>query len=327
MDSGIEIALKFTWSGTPIISLDNLDSIFWDFNDPELKEIKKAFAPIIEREDNHLTKFHHTEFQTSLTNENPDFDNLFKQERIWRSFFELMLNHPVSVLKVKGVYESEISDKTVYKQPSPMLCSNFIPQKQKWEPQNIRKLPITYFKIGSMDRNLSDLKGCMEKWFEIKTSEDWSPVINGINRLMNIGEAFGDAIQYSALKADIETFIDLANLGTANIDTLVEYVASEEWKKNISSKLSFSPRRTLGQHFAEIRNSIIHPVGTKNKACGFYSEIRKDSLKLQIAYAYLGALYLKAVLTYLDVADDEARESYANNFIDLYANYRPINFE
>ncbi|NQV84247.1 MAG: hypothetical protein HQ494_10550 [Rhodospirillales bacterium] len=327
MDNGWKIAFRAASSGTSVYKPDDLNSIFWSFDDPDLKELKEAVAPILEKKGSGLLRRSYTEFRTSLSKENQDFEDLLKQERIWRSFFELLLNHPVSVLKTNGVYEIELSDKKIRKSTSPILCSRFVPEKQSRKPPIIQNLPITFFHLGSPDQNLSDLKGCIEKWFEVNTNDDWSPVIDGINRLMKINEAFGDTSHYSALKADIETFIELANLGKGNIDTLIDYAASDEWKEKVSSELSFPEKGTLGQHLTSIRDSIAHPVGSKNKANGIYDQVRKDPFKLQIAYAYMGALYLKAILTYLDAASEEVREKYARRFTDLHANYEPITFE
>ncbi len=326
MDDGWEIAFRAASSGTSVVMPDDLDSIFWSFDDPELKELKEAVAPILEKDVGGLLRRSYTEFRTSLSKDNQDFESLLKQERIWRSFFELLLNHPVSVLKANGVYEIEYPDKVIRKSTSPILCSRFVPKKQSRKPQIIQNLPITFFDLGSPDRNITDLKSCIEKWFEIKANNDWSPVIDGINRLTKINEAFGDTSHYSALKADIETFIDLANLGKGNIDTLIDYAASDEWKENVSSELSFPENGTLGKHLTSIRDSITHPVGTKNKSNGIYNQVRKDPFKLQIAYAYLGALFLKSILTYLDVANDEVRVKYEKHFIDLHASYKPIDF-
>jgi len=324
--SGWEISFRAASTGTTVHKPDDLNSIFWSFNDPDLKELKTAVAPILENNEGGLLRRSYTEFRTSITKKDQGIDAILKQERLWRSFFEMLLIHSVSVLKANAYYNAKSSDNKIHKMASPILCSIFVPKKQNRQAQIIQNLPIDYFSLGSSDRNLSDLKTCIDKWFEMNADGDWSPVIDGINRLMKMNDTFGDTSQYSALKADIETFFDLINGEKGNIDILVDYAASDEWREKVSTELSFPNKSSIGDHMTKIRDSITHPVGTKSVANGFYSEVRKNPFKLQSAYAYLGALYLKAILSHLGVAEDEVREKYCQRFIELHANYEPINF-
>lgn len=326
-DSGWEIAFRAASSGTPVSKPDDLNQIFWSFDDPDLKELKAAVAPILEKKVNRLLQRSYTEFRTSIEKTDQDIDALLNQEKLWRSFFEVLLIHPVSVLKANAYYDVEDSDGVVRKTTSPILCSSFVPRKQARQPQIIQKLPINYISIGSSDRNIADIKNCIDRWIEINTDDDWLPVIDGIKRLLKMDEAFGDTSQYSALKADIETFFDLINGKKGNIDILVKYAASDDWLEKLVAEFSFPNTSSIGEHMTRIRDSITHPVGTKNVANGFYGEIRKDPFKLQSAYAYLGGLYLKAILAHLGVANDEVREKYSQRFIDLHANYVPIDFK
>ena len=329
MIDGWTIAFRAASLGGTFVSTPNdLDSIFGEVSSPILKKIKEAIAPILVKYGANLFKRNYTELRTSLSKDGQEFEKLLEQEYIWRFLFELLLDHPVSVLKAYGIYyETDPLNGEPRGSILPILCSNFVPIKQVRKPNILVNLPINFLKFGLSTEYIANLEICIQKWFKINVDDDWRPVIDGMNRLMKIDKAFGDTSQYSALKADIETFIELEKSSKGNIDTLIENAASKEWEKGVLSELSFSTKKTLGQHLTSIRDSIVHPVSTKGTHEEVYGKIRKDIFQLQIAYAYLGALFLKAVFAYLNVADDKNREEYLKKFIEQHARYNPIDFK
>ena len=152
-------------------------------------------------------------------------------------------------------------------------------------------------------------------------------MIDGMHRVIKSRRKTIDTTKFMSLVSEIETLLDLLGYAVTNIDTLVEHYACDKWK-NEFALLSDSrdKNQSIGKWISEIRNTITHPKSASKKSNGKYLPIVQDELKLQKIYAYIGGLYIKAILSYIGGINNDHLEKYIEQLITNRASFYKIEY-
>lgn len=311
--------------GTGIYGVDDLEAIFRTDTDETMKKLKEAVAPMFESNKLSIDRRLSTELFTVVSSDNANFATLFGHSMTWKTLIEFVVQHSVRIEKtIAGISDSQGAALT---RPFPMLLSDHVSERIQRRPFGHFHLPISFSHLRNGHFDLSCMKNISDKWFEIHENPDWAPVVQCIKRLMNINREFGTTPRFSILLSDIPTLFELmGEKPTKPTDFLIERQASEQWNTHLLEHLPPPENFTIGKHLTEIRNAIVHPASYANKENGLYVQLRHDSYKLQLAYTYLGSLFLKEVWQLLGLGDDDLREAYSDHYIDQNAHYVPVKF-
>lgn len=308
------VSLEALSIGSRLNKSEQLDGVFWSYDDLELSTLKETLASYLEKHT--LYKRKTTNLVTSFGKEGQLYQDFIKFEHMWRLFFEFLGDHPISPHKAWMVWERTLSNGQRHLDSAPFLSQRFRPKKQQKEPLHTLHRNVCFFHFKTDELNLSNLKTAFDRWSTITCHGDWKTIIEEIRILMNNKEQFEKVSPFVGLQASVETLFDLLGQKKGDFDALIDAYASEKWIENVESKRHFTTKKSLGSHLSKIRNSIAHPKGHK---ASIHGKIRRDPCLLHFYYTVLGGLFLKAILVFLEIGDDDIQEKYCQSFIDNHS--------
>ncbi|MGN7503702.1 MAG: hypothetical protein ACTHPO_12040 [Alphaproteobacteria bacterium] len=327
LSSECTLDLDLFSSGTTMYSAEDLDTVFWSFEEEKLEQLKKVAKPIIEDGCYSIHRRRENNFVVTLFDGSKGFDSLKEKERIWREFWELIVDHRI-LIKYVWVYTPipHDGDKVTYLR-RPALYSYYRSQGEGGKAPILQNYPINIYSFAEKASGLEVVENTINKWFELSQDKKFKPVMCGIRRALDSVHEMVDTTQFVSLISEIETFLDITGQMKTDIDNLIELYASEDWKESFFKIANNkSDKETLGKWSQGIRNSIVHPKACQKIAKGKYWEVASDPFHLQKIYAYLSGLYVKAVLLYLGGINTDHIEQYILRFIEVRASYTPIEY-
>jgi hypothetical protein len=325
---GYEISMDINSFGPIMFSADQIDTVFHANDDETLQKIKDAVDPIIKSNSSSLVKRKETALAVLFQKEDAVFQDIFRKEEIWRSYWDLIVDHQISVKNIWLYTQYSSDDGAIKYNKRPFLCSFLLPRKQRRKPSILGHLSLDFYSFGAQEQNLSVVEKAMNAWLEINENPDWIPVIDGIQRILGANNDLVDSTKYVSLISEIETFLDLLGEKKSNPENIIELYASSEWKSEFA-KLNFDlpQSKSYGEWASQVRHSITHPVKTKDKAGGKYRTISSDTFQLQKLYAYIGGLLIKGVLLHIGDLNEDKLEEFIMKFVKSRGSFYPVNFE
>lgn len=322
------ISADVNTSGTFILSNDAIDEAIWTLDENASAELKAALQPVFDKHPNAFVNRKKTEFEFIFSRNETDVGLFIDEERKWRAFWELAIDHPISI-KHAWVYVNFPDDegnKRLIR--TPLLASAFKPPKRQGSPIGYPMLPLNFDALGGNNFDISTIQDIICNWLNINQETKWQPVIDGLNRVLSSRDELIDGSRFVSLCSEIETFLDLMGEEKANPDRMIELYASDEWNEQFAEIAENKPSsQTFGKWIAKIRNSITHPKTAKMDGNGKYWAIASDPFKLQKVYAFLGGLLIKAVLLSIGINNKAAIDNYIENFIRTRASIFPTEYK
>ena len=332
LDGGIEISMSKSSNATPVLSKDDLDTIFWSENDEKFQEFKNAFQNLIQEGIFEVYR-RTTLFPTfKVTQPQSTIDDLLKIEEKWRTFWELLIDSrlfPTSIwLNVNRFGDTVDADGNPitipYKESISILKNYYKPIKITEGDVSFHSLPINIGSFSGGPNDLSVVKSAMAYWFLILDDPKWHSVLYGVKAILS-KTGYPDTDRYVALIAEIETLLELLDHKNKDLDFFIDTYASAKWKQQLSGALVKLKNDSLGSFLKGIRDVIAHPKAA-GKAKGKYWDVAKDPILLQIPYAYLAGLFIQVILQQFDSLSAEAIEKYVDQFIQRRASWSKIEY-
>ena len=318
------ISLNIIQSWKPILSsdyFDNLICVNYFKEQPEKSmEVKEKINQMLRENHASIGEVNEMYSVMSFALKDGKIENYIKSENKWGSFFELLLDQPISkmcswlIIQRKG-YSSNCS--LLFKQ-------NYISNKHEEGKKRIlfahAFLPITVDSFKG-EKNLSRIQDVYEKWYSYHDNQIWYMVLTGLKSII-YKKNNTNLDDFIMLIAYIETVQNLLDKEKDNIDFLIDGYADEEWKRAVKGLfVCFPPHNTLGQNIKSLRDVISHSAKI-NKKKGVYLKAVCDSILMQKLYAYLSALFIKMVLMNLYNFDEKSIKNYINKFINIRCNFK-----
>jgi hypothetical protein len=200
--------------------------------------------------------------------------------------------------------------------------------------RNNHFLPITFstFDGDSDQERMSAIGRSFQRWRGICESSDWNLVYLGIRKCMSLEDSFEYPSFFVGLQSAISAFLSLA-CGSKHgyPEELINRFASDIWKESVRKNFYYAKsdndlNKFLGKELKSVRNSIEHPTDDDRNGRSFHRAIRNNPFVMQEIMGFLSALFLKAILNYIGLNDQEALEKHCNYFIEDNAYIRPIDF-
>lgn len=334
-NSGWEIAFSDNSTATFLRDEDDLDSVFWARDKNALRELKSASASVFEKYPNDIHRRKNLCLYISFKNPTESLSNYLKRLGYWEKFVGFLIDDRIDSVSGKIVFrDNKVWEPDKTKTVSVIFGHTFNYQKKRDHTVHYHFLPI---KISSFSDqvdvpNLARIGSSFDKWIKICEDSDWKPVYRSILRSLRFKNHFGDTPQFASIFSDISAFLSVTDSSEKGLpEELIRKYASERWKSEIRKFFPYAKKddeldRFLGEELKSIRNSIEHPADDEKRSRSFHRMVRDDDFKLHLINAYVTALLLKSVLSYLDIQDEEVREKFLFRFIDEHGSFRPIEF-
>lgn len=302
---------------TPLYNADQLDNFLCDAYNPKgesaLKQFKEFITPFLENHEHEIGIRQNARSVVTIKGRFSKVDTYLQMENKWRSFFELIVDKPITIksswITVESVYEGGKkgrSKKAILFQQYPLPVRN----SHSWHKFHL-PLNIDVFGEGN---NLTKLQKTYEKWNQLYEDKKWKIVIDGIKSIIYRKNLINDE-DFVILVSYVETVLDLLGCTTQNIDELIKNFADKKWKADVKILLKTLPKKqTMGKNISELRNSMVHPKSAE-KEKGKYFAVATNQILMQKIYGYLAGLFIKMVLLHLYDFNTENLQKYLDRFI------------
>ena len=319
--------LEISWSKFPFENIssfyrtDDLETIFYSHEDKDLKELKEIFgSKDIPPFRYNLLDRKNIRPRIWFGKNSKPMEDLFKFEKEWRLFWELIIDCPISVDRAWVHHidpkKKENEQEGVY----PMLCDQYKQKNfRKKKPPLMQFLPISFYTLSKNELDLGAISEIINKWIQINKNPDWKPVIEGVRQILSIKKSLADKTQYVSLYWEIETLMDLLGHGDGHYtQNFIEEYASDKWRQDISKIFNcLSSSEAIAKYISKIRASIVHPRGTKNER--EYQSFISGELKIHETHAHIAGLFIKAVLKHITNLEEEILNNFMDKFIEKRA--------
>lgn len=321
-----KIRLDTNFCGQFISSKEDVDELLWIYQGDHkvLSELKKHIWEVIKKDTSILCKRTTSYSTVSFENGNKIFNNYLKIEKIWRSFWELLNDHPITVSRAWVHVSDYENNKKKYYTYCPVLFSNINKTSQKRQSEFCHKnfLPINIDEFGKL-RDLSKVFYPFTKWLDMNNDKKLYTLMTGISKII-YKKDFITADDYISLISYIETAMDFLGKRENKVETLIQHYADKKWLSSIQKIIGKAGTKDKTAKFlSEVRNVIIHPKSAM-KTGGIYLNFAMDDIKLQAAYAYLVGLLMKAIMQYLYDFDKNKLNEYIKKVISSRRYYKII---
>lgn len=313
---------------TPFYAADQLDNVLCDTypkNKSSITELKKFLEPFLKEHEHEIGIRQNPHFVVSIKGKYSNMDSYLRKEKQWRSFFELMIDKPISIKHSWFNIETILEDGKKHIERNAVLYRQYPSPKSNTIPWHKFHLPINIDTFSGKN-NLSRLQKSYEVWDQLHNDKKWEIVLNAIKSIIyNRGLIKNE--NFVILVAYIETVLDLLGHKETNLDECIENYANEWWKKEVNSLLKKLPRKdSLGKKISELRNSVVHPKSAE-KEKGKYFKIITDEILMQKIYAYTSGLFVKMVLQHLYKFDEKSLEKYIKQFIQSRSGFYKVKYD
>ena len=327
--SNTNISFSVFYVQSPFYDVNQLDDMLCDTfphkNKSPMKELKKIIAKFLET---HKHEIGIRKKTRSIITIKGRFDNLRKYVEIenkWRSFFELIIDKPITIKNASVGVEYILEDSRKYTTQKAILFQQYPIPTQRGANWHKYHLPITIDSfLGKND--LSKLQEPYERWSQLYDDKKWNVVINGIKSIIYNNKLIGNE-DFIILVSYIQTVMNILGYKKDDIDQLILGYGDKKWERDVNNLLKNVPKKgTLGKKISEIRNSIAHPKSAE-KENGKYFAVITDEILMQKIYGYLAGLFIKMVLLHLYAFNSENLEKYIDRFIQARSGITKVKYD
>lgn len=315
--SNASISFDVFYTQLSMYHADQLDDILCDTfkhkkNSP-MNEFKKIVTPFLENHKHEIGIRIKPRSVVKIKGRISDIRRYAEIENKWRSFFELIIDKPITIKNACIGIECILDDGQKYKIYKPILFQQYpIPTRRgaNWHKFH---LPITIDTfLGKND--LSKLQKPYEKWDKLHDDKKWKIVIYGIKSIIYKDKLIRNE-DFIILFSYIQTVMNILGYEKDNMDQFILKYADKKWKNEVNRLLKDLPEKeTMGVKISELRNSIAHPKSAE-KNNGKYFNIITNEILMQKIYGYLSSLFIKMVLLHLYDFNTESLGKYTERFI------------
>jgi hypothetical protein len=282
LDQDTKISMTMNSWGTEILSVEEIDTLFWSTNDEKFQELKNTVSNLLEEHE--LIKRTSLIPTFKIEKHKSTLQNLVSIESTWRAFWQLLIDqklYPVSIW-------ANIESNEPFLNSIPLLYNFYKPIKLASDTASIMPhLPISIHSFGKPENDLSIVSDALKKWFSMPYEPKWALVTYGLSEILT-NDVLTSSARYVSLIAEVETLLNLLGHQNTQIDTLVESYASQKWMDELSQVLPQQGNDKLGKYLKETRNVIVHPKLAEQQKYIKYWNFAQNKLLFQKAYAYLG---------------------------------------
>ena len=326
--SNTYIGFDINYSITPFYAADQLDNVLCDTypkNKSSITELKKFLEPFLKEHEHEIGIRQNLHFVVSIKGKYSNMDSYLREEKQWRSFFELMIDKPIAMKHSWLNIETTLEDGKKHIERDAVLYRQYPSPKSSTISWHKFHLPINIDAFSGKN-NLSRLQKSYEVWDQLHNDKKWEIVLNGLKSIVyNRGLIKNE--NFVILVAYIETVLDLLGHKETHLDECIENYANEWWKKEVNSFLKKLPRKdSLGKKISELRNSVVHPKSAE-KENGKYFKTVIDEILMQKIYAYTSGLFVKMVLQHLYEFDEKSLEKYIKRFIQSRSGFYKVKYD
>ncbi|MFF0923214.1 hypothetical protein ACFYE8_26355 [Rhizobium leguminosarum] len=326
---GVSIRYGLSTSLADISRENDLAAIFFSHKDPGLSKLKEVIQPLLSTGDYYLRNSAGSSASMIVALDPTKIKEALAVEKTFRSFWELLGDHTISVRKLKLQSSIRIAaggeEVPIYRSA---LLSSFS-SRTRQPKRKMSDLALHLYTFNRKNHSLSNAQEALARWFEIHEDPLWAPVIDGIAAMIAPQEKLVDRSRYALLISDVETFLDLlGQRQNVNVDGLINLYATPDWKQSYDTlRLPPVPGETAGQFAHEVRNVIAHPKSGAAKAGGRYAKFLQEPLKLQSLYAHIAGLLVKGLLLRNETLDPDALERFVTSFIQARSWFEQIDYK
>ena len=327
--SNVSIAFDIFYTQLPFSNENQLDNFLCDSVKHTRKspmfELKKLVANFLKKHEHEIGIRKDSRSVIKIKGRLFNLRKYLEIENKWRSFFELIIDKPITIKTACIGIESTLKDGRKCNSQKAILFQQYPIPTRKGAIWHKYHLPITIDTfLGKND--LSKLQEPYEKWNQLYDDKKWKIIINGIKSII-YNDKLIENEDFIILISYIETVLNILGEEKNNIDRLISKYADKQWKKEVSNLLKDLPKKeTLGKKISELRNSIAHPKSAE-KENGKYFAITNDEILMQKIYGYLAGLFIKMVLLHLYAFDKENLRKYIDRFIKLRSGITKIKYD
>lgn len=324
-----KIKFDSQFTGHFISTEEDIDELCWTLpeNEAKLEKLKKIIINYIK--DNNIKFFKRISPYSivSFENNSKTYDVYLNNEKIWRSFWEILINHHICVEQcwIKAYDNKSLETGKKYCSTYSVLIShiNLCPDFDKYKRIKSKHfLPLSIDSFGE-DRNLSKIYLPFSKWINMSKDKRLNILMSGLTKIIYQQDII-TTDDYMSLITYIETAMDFLGNKENRLNTLIDNYADQEWLKAVKSIVGKTPHKNnIAVFLTEVRNVITHPKSA-GKASGIYMKFALDDIKLQAAYSYLTGLLFKAILKYLYDFEDNKLKQYIKEVISSRRVYKII---
>lgn len=328
--SNMNISFDYFYMQTPLYKVDQLDDLLCDVyrskKTSAMKKLKKLVKNFLEDHQHEIGIRKESRSVVKFKGRFSKIEKYIQEEQKWRLFFELILNHSISITKAWLEIENFTEEGKRYTSKRAILLHQYpLPTNNNNFYISKFHLPITIDSFQGKN-NLFKLQDAYGKWNKLYADKKWKIVVDGIKSIIYERNLIGNE-DFIILISYIETVLNILGYKENNIDQLVLQYADKKWKNEVSKLLKDLPKKeTLGKKISEIRNSIAHPKSAK-KENGKYFAITTDEILMQKIYGYLVGLFIKMILLYLYNFDETSLAKYIDRFIELRSGITKIKYD
>ena len=290
-----------------------------------MKELKAIVSKFLEKHKYEIGIRTKTRSVVKIKERSSNLRKYIETENKWRSFFELIIDKPITIKNACIGIEGILDDGRKYSSQKAILFQQYPTPTHRGANWHKYHLPITIDSfLGKND--LSKLQSPYEKWNKLYDDKKWKIVINGIKSIIYNNKLIGNE-DFIILISYIETVMNILGYKKNDIDQLISSYADKKWKDEVSNLLKDLPKNnTLGVNIKQLRNSIAHPKSAE-KENGKYCAIITDEILMQKIYGYLLGLFIKMVLLYLYKFDETNLAKYIERFINKRSGITSLKYD
>ena len=306
--------------------LDNfLCDAFKNTKKSPMKEFKAIVSKFLEKHKHEIGIRTKTRSVVKIKERSSNLRKYIETENKWRSFFELIIDKPITIKNACIGIEGILDDGRKYSSQKAILFQQYPIPTRKGANWHKYHLPITIDSfLGKND--LSKLQSPYEKWNKLYDDKKWKIVINGIKSIIYNNKLIGNE-DFIILISYIETVMNILGYKKDDIDQLISSYADKKWKDEVSNILKDLPKdKTLGANIKQLRNSIAHPKSAE-KENGKYFAVITDYILMQKIYGYLVGLFIKMVLLHLYKFGETNLAKYIERFINTRSGITSIKYD
>ena len=289
-----------------------------------MNELKKNIAQFLDKHKNEIGIREKPRTVIKIKQRTSDIRRYSETENKWRSFFELIIDKPITIKNAYiGVEFISNTDRKYITQKAILFQQYPIPTHRgtNWHKYH---LPITIDSFSG-EKNLLRLQEPYKKWHQLYDDEKWKIIIYGIKSIIYNDKLIGNK-DFVILFSYIETVLDILGYKENNLDQLIFNYADDKWKDEVNNLLKNLPNKdSPGKKITELRNAIAHPKSAEKEKGKYFAIITNETL-MQKIYGYLAGLFIKMILLHLYKFDENCLEKYIDNFIKSRSNITKVKY-
>ena len=326
--SNASISFDIFYTLFSLYCTDQLDDIlcdtFYHKKNSPMNELKKNIAQFLDKHKDEIGIREKPRTVIKIKQRTSDIRRYSETENKWRSFFELIIDKPITIknayIEVEFISNTDrkyITQKAILFQQYPLPTH----RGTNWHKYH---LPITIDSFSG-EKNLLRLQEPYKKWHQLYDDEKWEIIIYGIKSIIYNDKLIGNK-DFVILFSYIETVLDILGYKENNLDQLIFKYADDKWKDEVNNLLKNLPNKdSLGKKITELRNAIAHPKSAEKEKGKYFAIITNETL-MQKIYGYLAGLFIKMILLHLYKFDENCLEKYIDNFIKSRSNITKVKY-